>query len=105
MNNKLTPERIAPRGALIRAQLAEGGWGMITVENFSPTNREKVIGDSLYRICQFDYFGTWYIFEVYTTTGGAFATARSYARHDPKEVIDAFNSITTERALTGEAQP
>lgn len=25
MNNKLTPERIAPRGALIMAQLAEGG--------------------------------------------------------------------------------
>lgn len=74
---------------------------MITVENFSPTNREKVIGDSLYRICQFDYVGTWYIFELYTTTGGAFARAQSDARHDLEGVIDAFNSITTERALTG----
>lgn len=73
---------------------------MITLETFSPNNRKKVIGNSLYKICQSDQSGKWYIHEFYTTTEGAFAMARGYFSSSLEDTINRINNIDQERELT-----
>ena len=71
---------------------------MLTIENFSPTNRDKIIGNSLYRICKNDDTGKWYIHELYGDQNG-FAGYNAYFDDDLQKVIDIFNNITKEREI------
>lgn len=71
---------------------------MLTIENFSPTNRDKIIGNSLYRICKNETSGKWYIHEQYNDQH-TFAGYNAFHNDDLQKVIDAFNSISKERVI------
>lgn len=71
----------------------------ITLENFSPTNRTRFIGDSMYRICRTDdEIGNWYIYEQYND-GSEFSMANGYCSDDLASVIERLNSFTTEKEV------
>ena len=73
----------------------------ITLENFSPNNRTRHIGDSMYRICRTDgvgNFGNWYIHEQYND-GSTFAGANAYSSKDLAAVIARLNSFVKEREV------
>ena len=71
---------------------------MITLENFSETNRSRTIGNSLYRICKADKGGKWYIHEVYNN-GAEWAGNNAYRNEDLQEVINILNSFTKEKEI------
>lgn len=72
---------------------------MITVENFSSTNRDKKIGNSLYRICRVNNdSGKWYIHETFNN-GSEWAGYNAYHNDDLQTVIDKFNSIANEKEI------
>lgn len=74
---------------------------MLTLENFSPMNRTKNIGHSMYRICNTDPIngqGKWYIHETYNN-GLECTGNNSYHNTDLQVVIDKFNSITQEKEI------
>ena len=73
---------------------------MLTIKEFSPVNRDKKIGNSLYRICQSDKSGKWYIHETYNyNNGSTWASSNAYYDDDLQVVIDKFNSITKEKEI------
>lgn len=72
---------------------------MITLDNFSTHNRDKKIGNSLYRICrEKDNFGKWYIHETYND-GNEWSGNNAYYNDNLQLVIDKFNSITNEKEV------
>jgi len=72
---------------------------MITLKDFGPSNRDKRIGNSLYRICrQSDDSGKWYIHETYND-GKGWSVNNGYHSTDLKFVIDKINSFTKEREV------
>ncbi len=71
---------------------------MLTVESFNENNREKKIGNSLYRICQCQDTGKWYISELYNGKN-VFSKSRYFYSDSLRDVIDKFNSISKERVV------
>lgn len=70
----------------------------ITIENFSPFNRDRKIGNSLYRICRENNNGKWYIHETYND-GVDWCGNDAYFTDDLQEVIDKMNSFVTEKEV------
>ena len=69
----------------------------ITLENFSEHNRDRHIGNSLYRICRNEY-GMWYILEAYND-GKEWARAKDYYNKELSFVIDKINSFSKEKEI------
>jgi len=69
----------------------------ITLANFGEHNRDRKIGNSLYRICRNDS-GKWYIHETYND-GAGWARNNAYYSDDLQAVIDRINSFTTEKEV------
>ena len=74
---------------------------MITLNNFSDTNRSMQIGDSFYRICKNENTGYWYIFENYNS--GESMARDNYISKDLQDVIDRFNNIRSPREIVSKA--
>lgn len=73
---------------------------VITLETFSENNRDRVIGNSLYRIIPNPKRRKWQVFEIYSNNS-SYAQAYSDETFDElKEVIDYLNSLSKERELT-----
>ena len=78
---------------------------MLTVQTFSPENRDKQIGHSQYRISADESGGknalhNWYISERYNNQEtGEWAWARTRTTTSLKKIIDWFNGITEEREI------
>lgn len=71
----------------------------ITLENFGPNNRERIIGNSMYRICRAeDDSGNWYIFELYNYET-SFAMAKAYFSDDLAATINRLNSFKREMEI------
>lgn len=72
----------------------------ITMENFGEYNRDRKIGNSLYRICNTKTVGKgkWYILEVYND-GTEWATNKAFYCDKLQEVIDKINSFTKEKEI------
>lgn len=73
----------------------------ITLDNFSPTNRTKNIGYSMYRICNTDGKdgkGDWYIHETYNN-GTEWSGYNYYHNADLKTVLDIFNGLSLEKEI------
>ena len=72
----------------------------ITLENFSETNRSRVIGNSLYRICKSDVTSKdiWYIFEAYNNTRD-WGMYKGYHSENLQAVIDILNSFKSENEV------
>ncbi|MCM1234490.1 MAG: hypothetical protein NC489_30690 [Ruminococcus flavefaciens] len=68
---------------------------MITLENFGPDNRERRIGNSLYRICLDDKTKEWYITEYYHSVMSS-STGRGFYSYDLGKVIAALNGFIKE---------
>lgn len=66
----------------------------ITMENFSPENRDRIIGNSLYRVCRNER-GLWYISEHYSTFD-TWAWRHGYFSRDLKKVLAKLNSFRKE---------
>lgn len=76
---------------------------MITLENFSESNRSKTIKNSLYRICQNERTEKWYIFEM-NNDGNGYASARdNYTSENLADIIEKFNKIKSEKEIIREA--
>lgn len=72
---------------------------IITLQNFDSHNRDRWIGNSLYRICrENDDSGKWYIYECYTD-GSQCIDYKGYYYDDLKDVIDKLNSFTKEKEV------
>lgn len=72
---------------------------MLTIQEFSPHNRSKIIGNSLYRICrEQDNSGKWYIHETYNNIKTWVGNNDCYD-NDLQKVIDIFNNITKEKEI------
>lgn len=71
---------------------------MITLENFSEQNRDRRIGNSLYRICKAESGGKWYIHEEYADETG-WSSGDFFYSHDLNYVIDKINSFSRERGV------
>lgn len=69
----------------------------ITIENFGEHNRDRHIGNSLYRICKSDK-GQWYIHETYSDKN-EWSGYNHYYSDDLQFVIDKLNSFTKEKEL------
>ena len=70
-------------------------------ETFGSGNQTKVIGSSMYRICNTDIehgYGKWFIRETYND-GKAYAQKNGYFRNNLEDVIDIFNVIEKERFI------
>lgn len=72
----------------------------ITLESFSESNRMKMIGDSMYRICRIDGKDTWYIFEIHNS-GTVFASGKAHYNDRLEDVLSVFNNISQEREIVG----
>lgn len=75
---------------------------MITLENFSSTNRDRHIGNSLYRICNTEPQngkGKWYIHEIYNDGSSWGSASDEFVSDDLQKVIDKINSFTEEREI------
>lgn len=73
----------------------------ITLENFSSDNRDRHIGNSLYRICNTDAKagkGEWYIHECFSD-GSEWCRANYFHSDDLQNVIDKINSFTKEKEV------
>lgn len=73
----------------------------ITIENFSEDNRDRHIGNSLYRICNTDVRsgkGKWYIHECFND-GSVWCRANYFLDDDLQNVIDKINSFTKEKEV------
>lgn len=71
---------------------------MIKNEHFSEINRDKVIGNSLYRICRDDNTKKWYIYEHYNDKEG-WAINRAYYNSSLEDTIHIWNGIKEEREI------
>ena len=74
---------------------------MITLNNFGPNNRTKVIGNSMYRICNTDPIngtGVWYIHETFND-GNEFSQVNAFHSKRLEYVIDSFNRISKEKEI------
>lgn len=71
---------------------------MLTKETFSEVNRDKIIGNSLYRICRDDNTKKWYIYEHYNDKEG-WAIHRAYYNSSLEETIHILNGIKEEREV------
>ena len=77
------------------------GNNKIILENFNEYNRDRKIGNSLYRICNTDGInckGKWYIHEAYND-GSEWVRSNSYYSDSLKETIDRINSFTAEKEV------
>ena len=77
------------------------GNNKITLENFDEYNRDRKIGNSLYRICNTDGMngnGKWYIHEAYND-GSEWVRSNNYYSDSLKETIDRINSFTEEKEV------
>ena len=78
---------------------------MLTVQTFSPENRDKQIGHSQYRISADEPRGKnaphkWYISERYNNQEtGEWVWTRTRTTTSLKEVIEWFNGISKEREI------
>ncbi len=73
----------------------------ITLENFSADNRDRHIGNSLYRICNTDArngTGKWFIHECFND-GQEFSGAHYFYNDDLQTVIDIINSFSKEKEI------
>lgn len=73
----------------------------ITMENFNEYNRDRKIGNSLYRICNTDGAngkGKWYIHEAYND-GTEWVRSNNYYSDSLDETIDRINSFTEEKEV------
>ena len=73
----------------------------ITVENFSADNRDRRIGNSLYRICNTDGVngkGKWYIHEAYND-GQEWCRNNNFYSDSLEETIARINSFTKEKEV------
>lgn len=72
---------------------------MVTIENFSSTNRTRIVGNSMYRICRTeDDFGNWYIYELYNHAG-EYGGGCAYYSDDLSSAIDRLNSFAREKEI------
>ncbi len=74
---------------------------MITLENFGPHNRDRKIGNSLYRICNTEPekgTGKWYIHESYND-GSEWSRCKAFYNNDLQTVIDKINGFTKEKEI------
>lgn len=74
---------------------------MLTMGSFSPNNRTKVIGYSMYRICNTDPVngkGLWYIHETYNN-GTEWSGNNAYHSEELESVIGIFNNILEEKEI------
>lgn len=72
---------------------------MITLENFNEYNRDRKIGNSLYRICNTNGDkGKWYIHECFND-GDEWCRANYFYLDSLQEVIDKLNSFTKEKEV------
>lgn len=70
----------------------------ITLENFSPNNREKTVGNSLYRVCIDSSTKKWYLFEFYSD-GVNFAYAKGFFTYDLGKLLELLDGFTREREV------
>lgn len=70
---------------------------MITLKNFSELNRDRKIGNSLYRICKTNK-GKWYIHETYND-GDEWAGHNFYYSNSLQFVIDKLNSFKKQKEI------
>lgn len=74
----------------------------IKMEDFGPDNRDRKIGDSLYRICRNERTKKWYIHEGYNNLdSGEWAIANDFYEDDLEKVIARVNSFTKEKEVIG----
>jgi len=74
---------------------------MLTLANFSPMNRTKNIGNSMYRISNTEPIngtGQWYIHETYND-GKDWSGFNAHHNNELQAVIDVFNGITKEKEV------
>lgn len=79
-----------------------GGRQMITLGNFSAENRDRHIGNSLYRICNTEPRngnGKWYIHEFYNDGSTWSGASDDFVSNDLQAVIDRINSFKKEREI------
>lgn len=79
-----------------------GGGKMITLESFSAENRDRCIGNSLYRICNTEPKngnGKWYIYEFYNDGSIWSGASDDFISNDLQAVIDRINSFKKEREI------
>lgn len=75
---------------------------ILSITTFSENNRTKVIGHSMYRICNKDTMngkGKWYIHETFND-GETWSQGNAYFRESLEEVIDMFNMLSKECTIT-----
>lgn len=71
----------------------------LTIEEFSPTNRDKKIGNSLYRISrEYEDHGKWYIHETYNDKH-TWVGNNAFYNDSLQFVIDKLNSLTKEKEV------
>ena len=73
----------------------------ISLENFNEYNRDRKIGNSLYRICNTDSLngkGKWYIHETYND-GSEWTCNNAYNTESLEKIIDKLNSFTREKEV------
>lgn len=73
----------------------------ITLENFGPNNRERQIGNSLYRVCIDSRTKQWYLFEIYND-GFGFTYAKSFYTYDLGKLLEALDGFSGEREVIGQ---
>ena len=79
--------------------LGQGSPSVITLETFSESNRDRVIGNSLYRIIM-NSRCKWQVFEIFND-GKAFTLSYSNEAFDElEEAINFVNSIQKEREFS-----
>jgi hypothetical protein len=72
---------------------------MINLENFSEINRDKTIGNSLYRICRDRYTKFWYIFEIFNDGKNYSMAHDDYSDKNLADIINRFNNIKSEKEI------
>jgi len=85
----------------VRNLIYKEEFSMLTLENFSPMNRTKTIGNSMYRISNTEPTngtGKWYIHETYND-GTDWNGNNAHHNSDLQTVIDIFNGITKEKEV------
>lgn len=70
----------------------------ITLENFGLDNRERQIGNSLYRVCIDSQTKQWYLFEIYND-GSRFAYAKSFYTYDLGKLLEILDGFSGEREV------
>jgi|InofroStandDraft_1065614.scaffolds.fasta_scaffold28285_2 hypothetical protein len=70
----------------------------ITLENFGPDNRERQIGNSLYRVCIDSQTKQWYLLENYND-GFGFAYAKSFYTYDLGKLLETLDGFSGEQEV------